>query len=164
MATTFDVKTQGVEQLINRLMGFEEETYKVLQKDIKSAADLIGSSARGLLPTFPMSGWGSWEAGRLDYYGPSVAKTIKPGFRTRQVGGQRYVMGTVSSSSAAGKIYQLAGSKSDDSAFSRYMNDNWGPADKGHGPRALAPAWRIHVEKARNAIQDAVNRAAAKVG
>lgn len=158
MATTFDVKTQGVDQLINRLKGFEPEIYKAMQREIKAAADLIGSSARGLIPSFPMDGWGPWEYGRLDFYGPQVAGTIKSRFRTRQTGGTAYVMGIVDTKSAAGSVYALAGSKSS-GQFSEYLNSKWGTTY----PRAMGPAWTMHVDKAREAMQQAVNRAAGKV-
>lgn len=158
MPTTFDVKTQGVDQLINRLKGFEPEVYKVLTKEIKAAADIVGKSARGMIPAFPMRGWGPWDAGRLDFHGPAVAGSIKSTYRTRSIGGQRYVMGLVNTSSAPGAIYALAGSKSN-GPFSEQLNGMWGSSF----PRALGPAWTMHVDEAREQIQDAIYRAAEKV-
>lgn len=158
MALAFDVDTQGVPQLINRLRGFEPEIYKAMQREIKAAADIVGSSARGLIPSFPMQNWGPWEAGRLDFYGPQVAGSIKSRFRTRQIGGTAYVMGVVDTKSAAGNVYALAGSKSG-GQFSDYLNSRWGT----EYPRAMGPAWTMHVDAAREAIQDAVDTAARRV-
>ena len=160
MATTFDVKTQGVDQLINRLQGFEKDVYKTLQTDIKSAADLIGASARGLLPgDYVVSGWGAWGAGEKDYLGTWARNSVKPGVRTRQIGGSRYVMGVVRMTNPGATVYAMLGSK-DNSRLASEVIGRWG----GTYPRAMGPAWNLHVDKAREAIQEAVNRAAAKVG
>ena len=159
MPTTFDVKTQGVDHLIDRLKGFEPEVYKVLQREIKTAADLIGASARGLLPgDFVVSGWGPWGAGEKDYLGGHVAAKVRPGMRTRRVGGQRYVMGTVTMASPGGVVYALMG-KNDNSRLGQTVNAIYGTTY----PRALAPAWTMHVDQAREGIQTAINRAAEKV-
>ena len=160
MATTFDVKTQGVDQLLNRLMGFEKDVYKALQTDIKSAADLIGASARGLLPgDFVVSGWGSWGAGEKDYLGTWARSSVKPAMRTRQVGGERYVMGVVRMTNPGAVVYSMLGKK-DNSRLASEVIARYG----GTYPRAMGPAWKMHVDEARAAIQDAVNTAAAKVG
>lgn len=160
MATTFDVKTQGVDQLINRLMGFEKDVYKILVRDIKSAADLIGASARGLLPgDYVVSGWGPWGQGEKDYLGTWARSSVKPGVRTRQLGGQRYVMGVVRMSDPGAVTYSLLGQK-DNSRLATEVIGRYGASY----PRAMGPAWQMHVEKARSAIQEAVNDAAAKVG
>lgn len=158
MPTTFDVKTQGVDHLIDRLKGFEPEVYKVLVRDIKDAADKVGAAARGMIPSQAIEsstgkGWGAW-GGRLDFVG--VASAIKPSIRTRRIGGQRYVAGLVSTSSAPGAIYALAGSKSS-SQFTGML-----PATTVW-PRALGPAWHQKVDESREEIQAAVNRAAEAV-
>jgi len=159
MATTFDVKTQGVDQLINRLMGFEKDAYKILRKDIKTAADLIGSSARGLLPSdYVVSGWGPWGAGQKDYLGSWARSSVKPGVRTRQVGGNRYVAGVVRMTNPGAVTYALIGKK-DQSPLAREVVARYGDSY----PRALGPAWTLHVERARNQIQAAIDAAAAKV-
>jgi hypothetical protein len=160
VATTFDVKTQGVDQLVNRLMGFEKDAYRALKTDIKSAADLIGASARSLLPgDYVVSGWGPWGAGQKDYLGSWASSSVKPGFRTRQIGRQRYVMGVVRMTNPGAVTYALLGNK-DNSRLASEVAGRWGASY----PRAMGPAWHLHVDKAREAIQDAVNAAAAKVG
>jgi hypothetical protein len=155
----FDVKTQGIPQLINRLQGFEKDVYKVLQRDIKDASDMIGASARGLLPQDEAArNWGPWGAGQFDFYGPNVASTIKPGVRTRSIGGQRYVMGIVTSKSMSFVKYAFIG-RNDNSRLGSYINSRYGVSY----PRAIGPAWTMHVDKVRSSIQDAINRAAEKV-
>lgn len=159
--TTFDVKTQGVDHLIDRLKGFEPEVYKVLTREIKAASDIVARAAAGQVPSQALRNWGAW-GGRLDYDGGSVAAGFKPAVRTRRTGGQRYVMGLVTQKSAAGAVWQLAGAKSD-GPFGQAVTSAWGPATKGYGPRALAPAWRDSVDAARDAIQTAINKAAEAV-
>jgi hypothetical protein len=160
MATTFDVKTQGVDQLLNRLSAFDKDAYKALRTDIKSAADLIGSSARGLLPgDFVVSGWGPWGQGQKDYLGAWARASVKPGMRTRQVGRDRYVMGVVRMTNPGAVVFAMLGSK-DGSRLATEVAARYGSTY----PRAMGPAWVMHVDKAREAIQDAINKAAAKVG
>lgn len=160
MATTFDVKTQGVDNLINRLMGFERDVYKVLQTDIKTASERVASSARGLLPPdYVVSGWGSWGQGEKDYLGTWAKSSVKPGVRTRQLGRDRYVMGVVRMTNPGAVTYALIG-KRDNSRLANEVVARWGSSY----PRAMGPAWTLHVEEARNEIQEAINRAAAKVG
>lgn len=155
----FDVKTQGVPQLINRLQGFEKDVYRVLQRDIRDAADVIGASARSLLPPAEAArNWGPWGAGQFDFYGPHVASSIKPGVRTRSIGRQRYVMGIVTSKSTAFVKYAFIG-RNDNSRLGSYIDGRWGTSY----PRAIGPAWTMHVDKVRASIQDAINRAAEKV-
>lgn len=159
MATTFDVKTQGVDQLINRLQGFEKDTYKILQRDIKSAADLIGASARSLLPgDFVVRNWGPWGQGEKDYLGSWAKASVKPGVRTRQLGGQRYVMGVVRMTNPGAVTYALLGQR-DNSRLATEVVGRWGASY----PRAMGSAWHLHVDEARAAIQEAINNAAAKV-
>lgn len=155
----FATTVEGAPQLINRLKGFEPEIYKALQREIKAAADLVGSSARSMIPAFPLENWGPWQAGRLDFYGPSVAGTIKPRFRTRQVRGTGYVMGIVDTKSAPGNVYALAGSQTSTGSFNEYLNAKWGKSF----PRAMGPAWTMHVDAARDAVQKAVDDAARRV-
>lgn len=161
MPTTFDVKTQGVDHLIDRLKGFEPEVYKVMVREIKVATDKVGATARGLLPAQAIesesgAGWGPWEQGRLDYDGSTVASSIKSSYRSRRIGGQRYVMGLVNTKSAPGAVYALAGSKTANQ-FSGAL-----PATS-LWPRALGPAWHLKVDEARTDIETAIDKAAEAV-
>lgn len=155
--TSFDVTTQGVPKLLDRLKGFEEDAYKALQKDIKTAADRIGVTAKKLLPAEPPTS--HWAAsGRFAWDTGKVRGGIKPSFRTRRVAGTRVVWALVRSTTAPGAIYMAAGSK-DGSSLGALLNRDYGVA----WARALGPAWQLHVDQARADIQDAINRAAAKV-
>jgi len=157
--TTFDVKTQGVDHLIDRLKGFEPEVYKVLTREIKAASDKVGASARGFLPPdYVVSGWGPWGAGEKDYFGGHVAAKVRPGVRTRRVGGQRYVMGLVTMSSPGGVVYALLG-RQDNSRLAETVKSIWGT----EYPRALKPAWHLHADEAREDIQTAIDKAAEAV-
>ncbi len=159
MPTVFDVKTQGVDQLINRLKGFEPEVYKILQKETKAAAMLVGESAKGLIPgDYPLSHWG--PEGVSGYRSSSIRGGIRPGFRSKSIGRVRYVSAIVRSGTkdAAGPLYMLGG-KQDNGRLGGLLKGKYG--DKY--PRALGPAWTMHVDEAREAIQEAINRAAKAV-
>lgn len=159
MPATFDVKTQGVDHLIDRLKGFEPEVYKILQREIKAAADRVGSSARGLLPgDYVVRNWGAWGAGEYDYLGSWAKASVKPSMRTRRLGGQRYVMGLVRMTNPGAVKYAFLG-KQDDSILAGYVKGIWGESY----PRALGPAWSMNVDAAREDIQSAINRAAEAV-
>lgn len=160
MVATFDVKTQGVDHLIDRLKGFEPEVYKVMVREIKVASDKVAGTARGLLPAQAIesesgAGWGIW-GGRLDYDGSVIASSIKSSYRSRRIGGQRYVMGLVNTKSAPGAVYALAGSKTVNQ-FSEAL-----PATS-LWPRALGPAWHLKVDEARTDIETAIDKAAEAV-
>jgi hypothetical protein len=154
-----DATVDGVPQLINRLKGFEPDIYKILQKDVRAAADTIGSTARGLIPASPPTEPSHWlYGGRLGFDQSVVQRSIKPGFRTRNVGGTRVVSGVVRMSSPAGALYAASGSK-DNSMLGRKLNANNGTVY----PRALGPAWTMHVDAAREGIIAAVHAAAERV-
>lgn len=153
---TLDATVDGVPQLINRLRGFEPDVWKILQAEIKSASDQIGKSARGSIPVQPSSGWG--QGGRTGWVQMRVTRAIRPGVRTRNVGGTRVIWGIVRMTSPAGNIWAEIGSK-DNSRFGSLMSANYGTKF----PRALGPAWTMHVDQAREEIVAAIHRAAERV-
>ena len=152
----FTTTVTGEDQIINRMQAFNKDVWSELQKEVKSAADIIGASARGLVPAQPASGWSA--TGRLGWSDGVVRASIKPKFRSRLAGGRRYVIGQVDTNSPAGSLWSLAGSKTS-TQFGDLMNAMWG----ARYPRALGPAWTLNVDKTREAIQAAVDRAARKV-
>lgn len=157
----FTATVTGEDQIMNRMEAFNKDVWRALQKDVKAATDLIGASARGMIPANPTSpteaqGWLS--TGRLGWSQASVTKSIKPKFRSRQMGGRRYVLGLVDMNNPAGSLWTLAGSKTS-TQFGDLMNDLW----ETKYPRAMGPAWTMNVDKAREAIQKAVDDAARKV-
>lgn len=151
-----DATVDGVPQLINRLKGFEPEVYKILQREVRAAADKVGSSARGSVPEMPTSHWD--YTGRTGWSRGKVAGSIRPGFRTRNVGGTRVVSGIVTMRNAAGSIYEAAGSK-DGGQFGALLNATAG----ARYPRVMGPAWTANVDAAREEIKAAVSRAAEAV-
>jgi hypothetical protein len=154
---TLDATVDGVPQLINRLKGFEPEIYKILQRDVRDAANIIGKSARGLIPgEAPTSHWA--QSGRFAWDKGAIGAKIKPGFRTRNVGGTRVVSGVVRMSSAAGVLYAASGSK-ESSRLGKILNTSHGTVY----PRAMGPAWTMHVDEARAGIIQAVHAAAERV-
>lgn len=153
---TLDATVDGVPQLINRLRGFEPAVWKILTTEIKAASDKVGASARGLIPSQPTSGWG--QGGRTGWVQGKVQSSIKPGFRTQNVGGTRVIWGVVRSTNPAFNIWAAIGSK-DNSRFGKLVNETSGTSY----PRALGPAWRLHVDEAREGIITAIHAAAERV-
>jgi len=164
---TLDATVDGVPQLINRLKGFEPEVYKILQRDVRAAADLIGASARGMIPSEPPTS--HWAAsGRTAWNSGAVRSSIRPGFRSRNIGGTRVVSGVVTGygkgGGAAGKLYAVTGGgATGNTRLGALLNAKWGTATKSGAPRAMGPAWHMHVDDAREGIKQAVHRAAGKV-
>jgi hypothetical protein len=68
------------------------------------------------------------------------------------------VSGVVRSASAPGALYMLAGAK-ENGRLGQLLNASHGNTY----PRALGPAWTMHVDEAREGIIQAVHRAAEKV-
>lgn len=155
-----DATVDGVPQLINRLKGFEPEIYKILQRDVRTAADKIGAAARGSVPEMPTSHWA--YTGRTGWSRGKVAGGIRPGFRSRVIGGTRTVTGIVTMKNAAGSIFELGGSK-DGGQFGALLNAKFGVPAKSNAPRLLGPAWHANVDEAREGIIQAVHAAAEKV-
>lgn len=167
-----NVTVEGVPQLIERLRGFEKETYKVLQKEIREGSSQIAEDAKAATPNKALRNWGIWErdggssggfrntSNDRNFSGSEVRGSIKPQFRTRRINGNLAAVGRVAMGSGAGAIFALAG-KTNADAFGGHINRKYGSS--GPWPRLLSPAWHENIDTARAAIEDAVRRAARKV-
>lgn len=156
----FATTVEGAPQLINRLSAFNKDVYKILQSDVKSAADLIAKDAKAYTPGQPTSHWSA--GGRLGWAESTVDGKIKSRFRSRSIQGTRYVYAIVDWSSPAGNLFALAGSKTR-TQFGELLNAMYGTPVHRNAPRALGPAWNAHIDEVRKQIQEAVDRAARKV-
>lgn len=170
-----DVENAGA--LINRLQRFDKDVYRVLQREIKQAAEVVAADARNRIPTgTALSGWGVWNmtTGRsgsvgavtmvtgsrdLGFDGTSVRSSVKPSVRaTRRRGvGTTGIVGRVTMGSAGGSIWSLAGSRSTDTPFTRNLNRKFGDSQ---WPRALTPALYEKGPQAAERIESAIQRAA----
>lgn len=159
MPMELDVK--GVAELVNRISKFDKEIYKILTKEVREGLMPIAQHARRNTPQQALTNWGQWttSSGRdLSYSGSKVRIGIKPQAVKQSKRGQvvRF-SGRVATMTPAGAIFALAGSK------------NAGPFEDalaGYGsrwPRTLSDALYAEGPKAREAIEDAVDKAAQAV-
>lgn len=159
------IKIDGNERIIQRIYAFDKEVWKVLQKEIREASDLIRKDSQASTPGVALSYWGQWRQGGrdLDFSGSQVKKSTKTQVRSRlsRGGADRFVAGQVVVNDAAGAIFALAGSQNRSGhRFNRNLNKQYGP---GPWPRLLGPAWTANVDKARELIEQAIDKAAREV-
>ena len=175
-----DVDVENVGPLVNRLVKFDKDVYKILTKEIKAGAEIVAADARPRVPQEALSGWGAWSlvtgssgsfgavsaltgTRNLSYEGISARASVKPSSRiTRKRGiGTTGIEGRVVLGNAGGAIWALAGSRdTSGSAFNRNLKARFG---NGPWPRALAPALQAKAPQAIAKIDAAIQRAADSV-
>jgi hypothetical protein len=160
MPMELDVK--GVAELVNRISKFDQDVYKILTKEVREGLTPIAQHARSNTPDQPLSNWGSWttSSGRdLSFNGSKVRTGIKPQAVKRSSRGRvTRFSGRVVTNTPAGAIFSLAGSKSS-GTFEDSLLARWGRT----WPRTLADALYAEGPKAREAIEQAIDKAAAAV-
>lgn len=171
-----NVEIDGAAQLVNRLKKFDREVYRILQRELRQAASLVANDARSRVPSDnALSGWGPWVVRTgsngsvgvvtlvtgsrdLGFVGMAAKSGIKPQAVTRSTRGT--VTGfkvRVIQSTAAGAIYELAGSQNrSGSTFGPNLNAKRGSSQ---WPRSLTPAWHAKGQAAGDAIAAAIDRA-----
>jgi hypothetical protein len=177
------VKVTGAAQKIGQIQRFRQDIWKDMQKEVKSAAQLVANDAKGRIPGQGLSNWGAWtdyKSKRDLSFGSSAASGITVSFRSKEIQGFRRIKAKVgfSKGNAAGAIYSLAGSKpgtlsthpagaARSAGFKRAINRKFGGSfttrNSQQWPRALTPAFYAKGPQARIKIGQAVERAVAKV-
>jgi len=178
----FRVDITGAAELANRLRRFDAEMYKVLQKELKLAGEIVAQDARGRVPDEGLSGWGSWLSTRtsgssgqrgsvklvqatatrsLSFNSSAIKSGIKSkvSSRTRQ-GNKTSLNVTVGQSNPAGVVYELAGTLTPDSVFNTNLI---GKRGGGRVSRTLSAALYSKGNAAGNAIEAAVQAAMDRV-
>jgi len=182
VANNFRVDITGAAELANRLRRFDADMYKVLQKELKLAGELVAEDARGRVPDSGLSGWGSWlmtrtsgsngQRGSVKMVQATTSRSlsfdsaaIKSGIkskvssRTRQ-GNKTSLRVVVEQGNAAGSIYEIAGIKHPDSVFNANLI---GKRGGGKVSRTLSEALYLKGNAAGNAIEAAVQAAMDRV-
>jgi hypothetical protein len=159
------IKVDGQERILQRMYAFDKDVWKILQKDIRQATDVIRKDAQSLTPGVALSYWGVWQQGERDlgFSGPQVKNSMKTRVRSRRgrAGADRFIAGQVVMNDVAAAIFALAGSQNRSGhRFNRNLNKKYG---RGPFPRLLGPAWTENVDKARKQIDAAITRAAREV-
>lgn len=170
----------GVPELINRISKFDKEVAKILNREVKEGADVVGAYARELVPSGnALRNWGPWnfKTGKtgsigvvsmsqgsrdLSFDGSAVARGIKPqAVKSNKRGVVVGFKARVVMSTAAGSIWSLAGSRNKSKST---MGPNLNRAfSDPRWPRALTPALHAKGPHARKEIEDAIDRAIAAV-
>lgn len=163
---------QGAGPLVNRLSRFDKDAYKILQREVRAAANEVKDEAARLLPTGnALSNWGAWSVGTgrngqvgavtllagtrdLGYDEAKVRGSLKTQVRKTKTG----IVGKVILGDAAGAIFSTAGGRTS-STFTRNLIGKHGSTY----PRALGPAWASKGPAAGDRIDRAIEAAAATI-
>lgn len=161
----------GASDFINRLKRFDKDTARVLDREMKKAAESVAAYAQSNMPSDGVSNWGRWIAtkdGRdLGYNQSSAAGGIQPKLvmRTRK-GVAQVWKASVIEKDPAGAIFMLAGSVAGENpgrgvTFKANINSKrgYGARNSGFWPRVLGPARYEKGEEAANKIEAAIMRA-----
>jgi hypothetical protein len=150
------VKVEGLAAKIDAVFRFDKELWRAMQKDIKTAVDVVATDARSRVPAQGLyssrsgySGWGKWIATKgnrvLSFEQSIVRGSIKSRARSRSRAGFREVKGVVEVMNPAGAIFMLAGSQNRSGhPFNTSINRQHGGSVGARGnqfwPRILTPA------------------------
>ena len=169
----YNLAMQGAGPLVNRLSRFDKDAYKILQREVRAAANEVKDEAARLLPTGDaLSNWGAWSTptGRngqvgavtliagtrdLGYDEAKVRGSLKTQVRKTKTG----IVGKVILGDAAGAIFSTAGGRTPGSVFNRNLIGKHGSTY----PRALGPAWASKGPAAGDRIDRAIEAAAATI-
>ena len=158
MGWNFD--TKNLAQNIDFLETFNKDVAKILRKEIKSGANEVAKASRSLIPKSGLSNWGAWTFSRdgrdLGFIGSWVKRGIVvETTRSRNRGATVAYSQRVVTKTAAGAIYELAGSDSE-SPMARAMV--YKHPVKNY-PRTLFPAYYKAMPIALKKIEAAIEKA-----
>ena len=180
------IDIDGAGRVVDSLGKLNEEIYKLLQQEVKQAAEKVASYGRVLTPDAILAGgrssnrerrspgWGKWKAtadGRdLGWDEGKIDRSIKAGARKRRVRGVRGsvgIVGRVYSNDPALAIFATAGAATPDSQFNKDISSKWGAMPTisgGKATRVLGQALIAKGPEAADDIDRALERALARFG
>lgn len=156
----FNFTIENVAQTVDFLDRFNKDVAKVLKKEIKSGANEVAKVSRSLIPHDGLRNWGQWTFSRdgrdLGFIGAFVKKGIATEQTRTRMSGVTVAFGyRVVSRTAAGAIYELAGSKNDKEGMGLAMG-------KKHPtnvyPRTLFPAYYAAMPKVLKKVEAAIEK------
>ena len=117
------VQVTGEQRAIAVLKAFDRDNYKVIDKGLKLAGEVLRDEVRRKTPTSaPLSGWGRWQATRVSRKGVSSTRDlsynttkVRTGIKVTTKQGKKVSTGgefqvAVATMSSAGAIFALTGS------------------------------------------------------
>lgn len=157
----FNYTVKNLAQTIDFLERFDEDVSKILKKELKSGANEVAKASRSLIPNDGLRNWGQWTFTRdgrdLGFIGAFVKRGIVVETQRTRNSGVTVSFGyRVVSKTAAGAIYELAGSKNDDEGMGRAMLKKH---PTNNYPRTLFPAYYTGMTKALQKIEAALEKA-----
>lgn len=187
------LEVDGAGALVDALSKFDKEIYKILQKEVRQAVEVVAVDTRRRTPSqvlfgsrpfgTPSKGWGKWTETRgrtgslnaitfetasrsLDWDEGRVDRSIKSGARKRRVRGAGTVgiAGIVSITDPAGAIWSTAGGRNPAGVNSKSFNPAIRSRFGEDYPRALKPALFAKGPQAGEDIDRALERAQARFG
>lgn len=118
------VRVTGEQRAIAALKAFDKDVFKAIDKGLKQAGEVLRDEVRAKTPSSsPLSNWGGWNATRVNRKGVSStrdlgynATKVRTGIKVTTKQGKKVAAGgefqvAVQTTSAAGAIYALTGSK-----------------------------------------------------
>ena len=118
------VKITGEQRAVAVLKAFDRGNFKVIDKGLKEAGEVLRDEVRANTPTSaPLSGWGRWQATRVSRKGVATTRDlsynttkVRTGIKVTTKQGKKVSTGgefqvAVQTTSAAGAIFALTGSK-----------------------------------------------------
>jgi hypothetical protein len=158
----FDFKIENLAQTVDFLDTFNKDVAKVLKKEIKSGANEVAKASRSLIPNDGLSNWGQWTFTRdgrdLGFIGAFVKRGIVAESTRSRMSGISVSYGyRVVSKTAAGAIYELAGSKTTSEGMGLSMGKKH-PTNTY--PRTLFPAYYAAMPKVLKKVEAALEKAA----
>jgi hypothetical protein len=158
MGWNFD--TKNLAQNMNFLETFNKDVAKILKKEIKAGANEVAKASRRRIPKAGLSNWGAWTYSRdgrdLGFIGGWVKRGIVvETYKSRNRGATVAYGHRVVTKTAAGAIFELAGSKSKHpmplAMEAKHPVQNY--------PRTLFPAYYEAMPTALRKIEAAVEKA-----
>ena len=154
------IQVRGLQHTLRALQVIDPEAMKALRRGFRQAAEPIIEKTKRRVPARPMTNWGDWGE-RLDW----DSNQVKRGLKTQITVAKKYAAFRLVSNSAAGAVYENAGSKSPYSKFTLGLVRS----GQGPEPRLLVKTWKeekgiktIYTQVGR-LIEDATNRVAEAV-
>ena len=147
-------RIDGVDEVLKALKAVDPELRKELPKEIKAYLNPIVDEMRSTIPgDRPLSGWK--ETGRIGWRSSTVRSSIRSKFRASRKRGAKsreFSLASISQSSPAGAIFDMAGRKSSGNtpqgrAMIAALNTRHGGAS-----RTLWPT----LERNRNRLEDGI--------
>jgi len=110
-------ETTNIAQSVDALEKFDSEVGKILKKEIRAGANEVAKAARRKVPQNGLTNWGAWTYSRdgrdLGFIGGWVKRGIVVQTKRSRSRGSTVALGyRVVTKTAAGAIFELAGSKS----------------------------------------------------